>query len=74
MAIILYIAQGLFALMAIRLVLRYGESKHIGLILGAIAYGGAAITSFGLMAWWPLVAGFAIAWVLRLLGFDPSPP
>ena len=23
--------------------------------------------------WWPLPAGFALAWVLRMLGLDPDP-
>jgi hypothetical protein len=25
------------------------------------------------MAWWPLAIGFALAWVLRLMGLDPGP-
>ncbi len=73
MTILLYILQGLFALMAIGLLMGFSASKHVGLLLAAIAFGGAAFASFQLMAWWPLAAGFVAAWVLRLLGFDPSP-
>ncbi len=73
MTILLYIVQGVFALIAVGLVSGYAVSKHIGLLLAAIAFGVSAVVSFLLMAWWPLGVGFVLAWVLRLLGFDPSP-
>ena len=73
MTILLHIAQGLFALMSLGLFFGFTGSKQIGLILAAISFGGAAYASFALGAWWPLLVGFALAWVLRLLGFDPNP-
>ena len=48
------------------------DMTNFGLLLGGIAFGGAAVFSFMLMAWWPLVVGFIAAWVLRLLDFDPG--
>ena len=50
----------------------FKASKHIGVLLGAIAYGGAAIASFYLMAWWPLALGFVLTRILRFFGFDPG--
>jgi len=38
----------------------------------AVAYGASAGAALALMAWWPLVAGFIIAWALRLSGLEPS--
>jgi hypothetical protein len=73
MTIILHLAQGLFALMAAGLFLGFIQSKHIGLFLATFVFGGGAYASFAMDAWWPLLAAFAGAWVLRLLGFDPNP-
>ena len=72
MTILLYIVQGVFALLAVGLITGYTASKHLGLLLAGIFFGGAAATSFYLMAWWPLGVGFVLAWGLRLLGLDPS--
>jgi hypothetical protein len=38
----------------------------------AVAYGTSAYAALGLMAWWPLAAGFIIAWVFRLIGLEPG--
>jgi hypothetical protein len=73
MTTLLYIVEGIFALMTVGLISGYTASKHIGLLLAAIVFGGAAAISFHLMAWWPLAVGVVLAWVLRLLGLDPSP-
>ena len=72
MTVLLHIVQGIFALMMIGLFLGYSASKHIGLLLAGIAFGGSAFASFQLMAWWPLAVGFISAWVLRLIGLDPG--
>ena len=71
MVVLLYIFDVFFALMAFGLVYHFSESKHIGVLLGAIAYGGSAVASFKMMAWWPLAVGFAVSWGIRLLGLDP---
>ena len=74
MTILLYIVQGFFAWMGFGMILGFFTAHaHIGLLLGGIAYGGAFYVSFQLMAWWPLVVGFAAAWGLRFLGLDPGP-
>ena len=46
--------------------------RRFGLLLGAAAYGGAGGLALALGAWWPLPAGFAVAWLLGRLGADPS--
>jgi hypothetical protein len=44
----------------------------------AAAYGAAAAGALVYMSWWPLVLGFAIVWVFKLMGLEPgsgrSPP
>lgn len=73
MTVLLHVVQALFACGALGLLAGFLSSKRIGLLLGAVAYGGAAIASFSLSAWWPLPAGFGVAWILRFLGADPDP-
>jgi hypothetical protein len=72
-AVLLHIVQGLFALMAFGLFCGFASAKHVGLLLAGLAYGGAAAASLYLTAWWPLVVGFVLAWILRMVGLDPSP-
>ena len=46
---------------------------RVGLVLMATTYGSAAALAILIVEWWPLVTGFALAWVLRLMGLDPAP-
>ena len=72
MKILLYIFDCLFGLMGVGLFSGYTASKHIGLLLGGVVFLGAAAASFYLVSWWPLLIGFVLALVLRLLGLDPG--
>jgi len=72
MIILLHFVQGLLAFLALGLFLSFTHTRNAGLLLAALIYAGAAVASFGLMAWWPLAVGFASAWGLRLLGVDPA--
>ena len=73
MVVLLHIFQGIFALMAVLTFFGFVGSRNLGLLLGSVAYGAGAYASFSMDIWWPLIAAFASAWVLRLLGLDPSP-
>ena len=64
----------MFLLLAAALVFSYFQQKHIGLLLMAVAYGASAGAAISLVEWWPLLAGFVIAWLLRLVGLDPQTP
>ena len=72
MTVLLYIVDALFALLALGIFASFTQSKHIGLLLGALCFGSAAALSFYLQSWWPLPVGFAAAWGVRLLGGDPG--
>ncbi len=73
MNIVIYICSGLFILFSLALMFAYYRTRQSGLALMSSVYGTTAILALMLMHWWPLVAGFALAWVLRLLGLDPRP-
>jgi len=72
MEIIIYFFAASFVFMAVALVLTYKRTGHYGVLLLAITYGAAAGMALVLTHWWPLVAGFVLVWVLRLLGLDPD--
>ena len=72
MQIIIYFFAASFAFMAVALMFTYQRTRHYGMFVLGIAYGASAILAIVLSHWWPLVAGFALVWVLRLLGLDPD--
>ena len=72
MHIVIYFFAASFAFMALALMFTYQRTRHYGVFVLGIAYGTSAALAIVLMHWWPLVAGFALVWVLRLLGVDPD--
>jgi uncharacterized membrane protein len=73
MDIVIYVFAGLFLLLALGLIFGYFRTRHPGLVLMASCYGTGAVLAVMLMHWWPLVAGFVLAWMLRMMGLDPGP-
>ncbi|MBM3358767.1 MAG: hypothetical protein FJY54_13720 [Betaproteobacteria bacterium] len=72
MKIIIYVVAGLFFLISMALFFAHGRTRHPGLLLMGITYGGSAVLAILLMHWWPLVVGFVLVWVLRMLGLEPG--
>lgn len=72
MDIVLKVIQVFFYLLASCLFLGFIFSRHLGTLFASVIFGGGAYASFIQDSWWPLLAAFAVAWVLRLLGLDPS--
>lgn len=71
MDMIRLVLAALFVAMSIGIALQARQVRRLGLVLGALSYGAAGLTSFATRAWWPLLAGFGAAWVLRRMGADP---
>jgi len=72
MEIIIYLFAASFVFMALALMVTYRRTRHYGVFIMGLAYGASAALAIILTHWWPLVAGFALVWVLRLLGLDPD--
>jgi len=72
MQIIVYFFAAAFAFMAVALMLTYQRTRDYGVFVLGIAYGVSAALAVALTHWWPLAAGFALVWILRLLGVDPD--
>ncbi len=73
MQIVIYCFSAGFIFLAAALMFAYSRSKHYGLFLIGLTYGSAGILAIVAADWWPLMAGFALAWVLRMAGLDPDP-
>lgn len=73
MNLVIYIVSGLFIVLTLALLFAYYRTRQPGLVLIGSTYGSAAVLALMFMEWWPLAAGFALAWVLRLMGLDPGP-
>jgi hypothetical protein len=72
MNLVIYIVSGLFIVLTLALLFAYYRTRQPGLVLISSTYGSAAVLALMFMEWWPLAAGFALAWVLRLMGLDPG--
>jgi 4-hydroxybenzoate polyprenyltransferase len=72
MQIIIYVFAASFIFMAVALMITYKRTRHYGVFLLGLTYAASAVLAVVLMHWWPLVAGFALVWVLRFLGLDPD--
>ena len=72
MNIIIAIFSTLFALMALAVMFAYFRTGHLGLLLIALAYGASAVVALVLVHWWPLTAGFALVWVMKMIGLEPQ--
>ena len=68
---VVYSFAAMFGCWGLALFFAYTRSKHHGLLLMGITFFSAAVLAAVLTHWWPLLAGFAIAWVLRAMGMDP---
>ena len=72
MHIVIYIVAGVFLVLTLGLLFTFYHSHHPGTLLMALAYGASAGAAIAFVEWWPLLAGFSIAWGLRLTGLDPG--
>lgn len=72
MDIALKIIQAFFYLLATGTFFAFIFSRNLGALLASFVFGGGAYASLTLDAWWPLLAAFVLAWILRLLGLDPN--
>lgn len=68
----------IYALAIVSIVLAIGGlysfklTGHIGMLLSSVVSITFSILAIILVTWWPLVAGFAVNWGLRILGLDPG--
>lgn len=72
MKFIVYALAVVSIILAIGGLASYSKTKQIGLLISSIVSISFSVAAITLVEWWPLLAGFAINWILRLAGLDPS--
>ncbi len=72
MKLIVYLFSASFLFMTTGLLLTWHRTRHAGVLLLAFTYCAAAVAAIVLTHWWPLVVGFGLVWVWKLLGLDPG--
>lgn len=71
MAYLIYGLAGLFLVLAAAMLFAYHRTGHFGVFIMAVTYAVSGALAMFLVHWWPLVAGFALVWILKLLGLEP---
>jgi len=77
MIYVVSILGGLFIALSLAMLYVFYREKHFGTFLMAITYGLSGLLAISIPHWWPLLTGFVMVWLLRLMGLEqtiPSPP
>jgi len=72
MIYVIYIVSVLFILLACTMLYVFFRERDFGLLVMGVTYGVSGVLALALPHWWPLVAGFVLVWLLKLLGLEPS--
>jgi hypothetical protein len=74
LTILLYFFASVFIVLGFLMLFSYHRSERLEFLLLSFVYAGSGLAAGYSLAWWPLVAGFAVAWALKLSGLDPDKP
>ena len=72
MIYVIYFFAGAFVLIAAFMLFAYYRSRHYGLFIMATTYAASGLLALSVSHWWPLVTGFVLVWLLRLMGLEPK--
>ena len=72
MVYVIYFFAALFVVLSAGMLFAYYRSRHFGLFIMAVTYAASGLLAFTIPHWWPLVTGFVLAWLLRMLGLEPK--
>jgi len=72
MIYVINFVAALFVLIAAAMFFAFYRSRHVGLLIMAMTYAMSGLLAFALPHWWPLITGFVLVWLLRLLGLEPK--
>ena len=71
MIYVTYVVAGAFIALSFAMLYVYYRSSHVGMFIMGLIYGCSGLIAILLGEWWPLVTGFVLVWVLKLLGLEP---
>ena len=70
MIYVIYVVAGLFIALAFAMLYVFYRSSHFGMFVIGLTYGCSGLLAMLLGHWWPLLAGFILIWLLKLLGLE----
>lgn len=74
MIILLYFLASLFIVIGFMILFAYHRTRRKELVLLSFVYAGSGLAAGYSLQWWPLIAGFVVAWLLKFAGYDADKP
>ena len=73
MIYVIYVFAVLFVALGAAMFYVFYRERHFGMFLMGMTYSMSGLLAMVLPHWWPLVAGFVMAWMLKMLGLELEP-
>ena len=70
MIYVISIFGGLFIALCMAMLYVFYRERHFGIFLMGVTYGTSGLLAIALPHWWPIVVGFVMVWMLKLMGLE----
>jgi hypothetical protein len=70
MIYVIYVFAAVFVLLGCGMLYVFYRERHFGMFLMGVTYGCSGLMAFTVAHWWPLIAGFVLVWMLKMLGLE----
>ena len=74
LVILLYFVASVFIVLGFMMLFAYRRTRRFELVLLSFVYSGSGLAAGYSLQWWPLIAGFVVAWLLKFAGYDVDRP
>ena len=74
MVILLYFVSSVFIVIGFLMLFSFQRTRRWEFVLLSFVYSGSGLAAGYSSVWWPIVAGFVVAWLLKFAGYDPDKP
>lgn len=71
MIYVIYVFAAIFLVLCATMMFVFYRDRHFGMFIMGVTYGASGLIAISIPHWWPLVMGFALVWLLRLMGLEP---
>jgi hypothetical protein len=70
LTILLYFFASVFIVLGFMMLFVFRRTRRWELVLLSFVYSGSGLAAGYSLQWWPLIAGFVVAWLLKFAGYD----
>jgi len=71
-AILIYFIASVFIVIGFLMLFSFHRTRRWEFVLMSFVYSASGLSAGYSLKWWPLVAGFVVAWLLKFAGYDPD--